>query len=224
MSQYIKITEVAARAKMQLRLSDAEADARLQAWIEEGARQLNCLSAFVENTDILDIVDNKVKLPCGFWKLLGASPMDDSCCYLGTLTYIDTVFANNCCTTLCTSILFPNCCNYESWFKIIGNYLHFNAPCDATKVELCWMGLNTDEEGMMLIEERYERGLANYAMAMEGYSPGSNISQTLADTYFSIWDAQKSMLRGQDNKKMWDTQKRWIGINYLNRVQISYKI
>lgn len=225
MSDYIKITEVVARAKAQLRLSSAEDDARLQIFIEEGARSLGTLSVFRENYDTIDVVDNKAELPCGFYKFLGVRPVDEDGCYCNDLTYVDTIFANQCCCDSgSTASILRNCCGYEMLFKIIGNYIHLHSPTTATKLQLAWLGYNTNDEGLIMIEARYERALANYAMWMEALSPGSSISRDMRNEYRDIWIAQKEMIRGQDQVRQWDLEKYWIGETLLNRIYISPRI
>lgn len=224
MSDYVKIDEVVARAMVQLKLSSPDDKLRLQMYIDEGARSLNNLSCYTENYETFPIVDYKVKIPCGLVKLLGARLTDsNNCCCDGTdVTYVDTIFATSCCNrcSVSTSIL-RNCCDYELKFKMINGYFQFHIPTDAAYLHLAWLGYNTGDDGLMRINTRFERGLANYAMAMEGYSPGSTIDRRLADQYYDIWIAQKDMLNGQDNLNQWNLEKGWIGENLLNRIKIS---
>lgn len=222
MSDYIHINEIVNRAKIDLQISSSDFDLRMQLWADEGVRKMNTLSSYQEFCETIDVIDGKAKLPCGYYKLLGARPISDGC-YCNNLTYVDTDVCNNYCRTIGSSMIFPHCCHYEDIFKIIGGYIHFHYPSDATQLQLAWLGLMTDDDGLMIIHTSYEIPLYNYLCYKVGMSPKYPMDKDVRDDYRKAWADESSNVRGRDNEKQWHLEKEWIGVALLNRVKITEK-
>lgn len=203
----ISIDEVIARAKIQLRISNTtEHDDYLEIMISEALRHLDALTLYVKKQCILDIVDNKATLPKGFQKLLmmrfvvtelepeiinGVEvPQSIPRCY--PVFYVDTKFLNSC---DCTN---PGWNDYTGTAQIVNNTIHFNTATNmkSGQIHVAYMGLNTDEEGRILIYEEYERGLSAYACSMYTMAYPEQYPLGLSDRYNEIWKAQKAWIKG----------------------------
>lgn len=225
MSEYIRINAIVARAKADLEISNSNYDLRMQLWADEAIRKMDTLSSYSKFVETLDIVDGRAKLPCGFYKLLGARPVSADGCYCNDLYYIDQVFANNCCTTLCTSILFPECCvDYCAAFEFIDGYIHFHYPTTATQLQMSWLGLLTDDDGLLKIQKKYEIALYNFLCYKVGMSKSYQMDKATRDLYMRTWADESSNIRGSDNENQWHLEKEWIGYTLLNKVKISPKL
>lgn len=203
----ISIDEVIARAKIQLRIENtSEHDDFLELMISEGLRHLDALTLYKKKQCQLDIVDNKAELPKGFQKLLGMRfittvvtteivdgvEVETSRPSCSTVFYVDTKFLNSC---ACENI--PGVTDYTSTAQIVNNTLHFNSSnIESGQVQIAYMGLDTDENGKLLIHEEYERGLSSYACGQFTLSYSENYPLGLSDRYMATWVAQKAWIKG----------------------------
>lgn len=204
----ISIDSVLARTKIQLRIdSTTEHDDYLEIMISEALRHLDAITLYVKKQCTLDIVDNKATLPKGFQKLLmmrfiSASlepeiidgvevPRSLPRCY--PVFYVDTKFLSSC-----------GCDNYLGWTdytgtaQIVNDTIHFNSSTtmESGQVHVAYMGLNTDENGRILIYEEYERGLSAYACYMFTMAYSEKYPIGLSDRYQATWTAQKAWIKG----------------------------
>lgn len=223
MSDLITINNIVNRAKIQLQIGGSDFDWRMQIWADEAIRKMNTLSSYGKFATTIPLVDGRGELPCGFFKLLGARPVDSGgCC--SPATYIDTIFADECCSRygFSRSIL-SGCCDSGEIMEILNGYIHMHYPSDATELQISWAGLNTDDNGMLVIHRSYEIPLYNFLCYQVGISPGSTMTEKQIDRYMRTWSDEASMLIGRENKRQWEYERQWIGITLLNRVKISPK-
>lgn len=188
----ISIEEIVAGAKMQLRLTNtSEFDDFLTLYVNEGTRNLNCLSLFVKNQCNLEIIDLKSKLPDGFQQLLGLR--------FSTTTAGDTVFQNMLYVDrryINTSV--PNTTNYEDTFQIRNGFIHYNSDINATEATLVWLGLNIDEFDRLVVYADYERALRAYACYNYALAFHEDFKESTTQRYENTWKAQKSYIKGND--------------------------
>lgn len=192
----ITVDEIIASCKMQLRITDTtEHDDYLQIIINEGLRELNCLSLFKKFQCTLEIIDSKSKLPNGFQNLLGLrfSGSTSSDAYFN-LIYIDKKFLDD--AGVNTS--FSRLANYIDTFQILHGYIHYNSDINATEVSIAWMGLNLDEYGRLIVYEDYERALRAYACWNFTQAYSKDFKEATTERYGRVWKAQKAFVKGQD--------------------------
>lgn len=220
MSEEIAIEQVVARAMIQARVSGPQAQLDFQIFAEEAVNHLKCLSSYAEQEKIIDLVDGRGPLPCGFFKFLFMRTYDengDCCC--GDAIYTDTIFRR-----CCNAPIYPYYRDCYTLFKIINGQVHMHMPTDVTRLHFTYLGLPKNDQNLTIIHARYERAIWNYIMWMYSMQPGSNIPKDDKAVYFQTWKAQKEMLGGEDIKNQWDLTKWWIGEVYLNKVEITPKL
>ncbi len=204
----ISIDQIISRAKIQLLIGNtSEHDDYLEIMISEGLRHLDALTLYVKKQCTLDIVDNKAELPKGFQKLLMmrfiAAELDPVVidgvevpqslprCY--PVFYVDTKFLNSC---DCVNSVGWN--DYSGTAQIVNNVLHFNSASnmESGQIHVAYMGLNTDENGRILIYEEYERALSAYACNKFTMAYFEKYPIGLSDRYYEEWRAQKAWIKG----------------------------
>ncbi|KKL64723.1 hypothetical protein LCGC14_2162140 [marine sediment metagenome] len=187
----ITVNEVIAGCKMQLRITDSSFDDFLALYVNEGIRNLNCLSLFVKMQCTLDIIDLKSLLPNGFQRLLGlrySKTVTGETVYQNML-YIDKRYISTPSATVS---------NYEDTFQISKGYIHYNNDVNATEATLAYLGLNIDEFGNLVVYSDYERALRAYVCYNYALAFHEDFKESTTQRYENTWKAQKSYIKGED--------------------------
>lgn len=217
----IPIQQVVSRAAIQLKEPNKVTDYEMYA--EEAVRQLKCLSSYEKQHEIIDVIDYKAQLPCGFFGLLSAQPYDENgtCCCEPDTVYVDTIFTSQCGCTLPTNYNYRHC---ATLFEIIGNYICFHTPTNVTKLSVWFIGLPKNDHGLTVINDRYEFAIANYIMYQDGISPGSKLQRWQTEKYFENWTTEKKKLRGEDILNKWNLQKWYLALQLKYKIPITPKM
>lgn len=196
--------QIVTRAKDLLGLdTTSEYDIKIRLYVNDGATQL-----FGTNTRVVKCVDKEIdcyKAECPndvlCWRFLDASGevSSSSCTCSSEVCSCPTWYAytpatmNNICTTGQT------CGIYNNYFTIDGGYLNFPSTVTATGVRIYYYGLNTDDDGFMVLDDDQEIGLANYA-ANRFASKANNwykYPDGFRSSTWQMWLAQFNMINGR---------------------------
>lgn len=224
----IDIEQVINYSKLLLSLNNTENDAVLEKFINVGARSLRTYDNYIVTTTELEIDDcHKAKLPSGFVEFLGARFTDScsGCCggtYGTTITEpgsIDTVYRPPC---ACPIVFLPasytalwnenngSCGTYGNYFTIEGDYIFFPSSVTSTKITICYRTLNIDGDGIMILNEDWERGLGAYAAYMYASVHFTIYPRDIRRQWQQEWVAQKMESRGLAQVKRSKLNKRAI--------------
>lgn len=198
----IPISEVISSAKAQLGLEDTNQwDNFFQLFGREAARNLRCLGIYTKHQCKLDIVDSKSKLPCNFYRLVALrfpknnnQLENDSTTGFFNFIYVDKPFLKDCKTGDPAFLA-----NFSQTFQINGNYIYYNTDISTitSRSEIAYIGLNTDEQGNLIIYEDYERAIRAYMcyhFALR-FKDKFTTFQTLE--FKKDWIFQKAEMKGQ---------------------------
>lgn len=166
------IDEVVAVAKIKARVQNiTDYDAQLEYFINMGCRNMGTKETTVKKSKPIDVIEGRAKLPCAFNSLIGVKPI------------YDTAIAIDESAEYCTDPLqeswyaeknFLETCGLGSTdpvqhrgntYEIVGGHIIFSSPFPAnlTKCLVAYNGMNTDEDGLMIIVADYEQPLSAYA-------------------------------------------------------------
>lgn len=216
----IPLSQVISRAKVQTRESSAAKDLDYEIFAVEAMVNLRCLSSFAELTEEVDVINGSAKLPCGTASFLGATPYDnENCCTCGDLYYVNFPFL-----TSCGCPILPYYRDCGEIFRILNGYVHLHQPTDIAKLQITYMGIPKDDEGLPVIDQRYEQALMHYICFMDSLQPGTKLTPRQADKHERLWVAQQAMLAGDDTVNSWNLNKHWVMGTIMSRVQISEKM
>jgi hypothetical protein len=231
----ISIDSVIDNAKFLLGLRDTTyADADLERLIDEGARHLGRIGVFVISCETLDIDCAKAALP---GELICFSFPDTTCTGCCNATFDPATESNpfNSCGcyqyyTANRSVLTEFCgmnvsCGLMGGFGYSeqGGYLVFPSNITATTVKVWTRGKETDDDGIMVLDDMDERGVAAYA-AYKYASAGQNYKMyPQRKEWKDEWVNQKNMRIAQDfqsyakqNANIWSAVCRSIILNPTN--------
>ncbi len=217
---HITLSQIVSSAKQRLRIESSDEDIFLERYANEGARHFDSLSTFVKRDCEIEIVNGKGRLPNGFYQMLSLT----DCSGNGPI-YVDMPFLQGCNLPLQNNwidgvgsyqiqdgwIYFTTSNDYSS------NHGVFNPatppPANATNVangpvsltthmRISFVGLNVDNDGMMVVYSDMERGLVAYCVWMY-----------MLDSPAGKYTAQQI----QANEQIWINQKAWYkGIQFQN--------
>jgi len=213
---YIKVDEIVARAKMQLRLGDASHDDFLSVLAQEALNSLNALSQLVKKQVCLTFEGTTAKLPQDYVRYLALrlDTANDT-----TNDPIQNQLLNGCQMYLYADTAFLTQCGCDAsgatdWsrggFQINAGYIHLNSEVEVLEATLAYMGLNVDEDGKAIIEERYERGVSAYICYMFSLAWVEKTNQYVIEEYKNIWMAQRGKIIGRDAAQSFQVDKRSI--------------
>lgn len=212
----ISVEEVIARAKMSLRLSDSSSDDFLAVLCYEALGSLNALSQLVKKQCSLTFEGQTAKLPVDFVRYL-ALRLDTAADT--TNDPIQNQLLNGCQMYLYADINFLTQCGCDAsgatdWnrggFQIVNGFIHLNSNVEVLEATLAYMGLNVDDKGRGLIEERYERCLSAYMCYKFSLAWIDDTNQYVINEYKHEWMAQKSKMIGIDSAQSFQNEKRQI--------------
>lgn len=226
------IEQVLARTKGRLRLMDSTLhDAYLQVLINEGATHIKSIDQYIVTCATLDIDCYRAELPDFFEEFVAATFPDGGCaCGCGpTITpgQIGTTWEGSTCgcsVWFVSNALLSNwggagtsCSFYGNVFNIQGNQLLLPSTTTATTVKVWYRSKNVDCNGLMVLNEDWERGLSAYAATqfatdyVEKYTPEQRA------IWSAEWKAQKSQIRGSAQRKRFILDKHAI-MNIMNAI------
>lgn len=214
----ISTEQVLTSAKFRLRLSETTiADAYLEKLINEGAMHLGALRTYSVQCKELTIDCYKAKLPDYFEQFLAAQFPSGTCsCGCGCNDDPDTLTISGGCPVwyvnrdVLTNFNGTGCSYYANFFDINAGYIVLPSTTTATHIKVWYQSLNVDDDGLMIIDSQWERGLSAYAafqyavVYQESYSPEQRSS------WSAEWKAQKGYNIGRDNIKRFELDKHAI--------------
>jgi len=161
------------------------------------------MSLTKKNVCTFKICDGKIKLPCGFSRLLALRLGSGSEC--SEAIYADMRFIESCgCGT-------DNISSYLEYFEIDNGYIHFHGDVeDISEVTIAYLSFNMDENGMLLGQTDYERGITAYICWKFTQRNFQKYPQYIQRDYYKEWKAQKRWVRSGDFQKSFQDTKAQI--------------
>lgn len=205
----ITTEQVINRAKLNLGLTGTtHADAFLEKLINEAASwHINALDSFIVSCETIQIDCFKAKLPDAAVDLL---------CY----SFPDITGCTGCCQDCMNPHNVNYACSCPNWFipdrniltefcgmggmaalssnffDVQNGYLVFPSTLTADTVKVWFRGINVDEDGLAIITERQERGLAAYASSRYAIANWKSYADGQRRFFNAEWIAQRSAIRG----------------------------
>lgn len=227
----ISTSDIIARAKMQLGISNTtDNDIWFETLANEAARHLDCLSVTVKRTCKLDIDGTSVCLPKGFKKFVALRFVDESLTpnnasiqsitqntsniiitpampygFMDNAIYADLKFLTDCGTN--NDGLWTD---FPELFQIQNGSIFFHGKPMSTTALISFMGLNVDENGMMLVFEDYERAIWNYICWMFCLQNFERYPANLREEYRMTWTAQKAWIKSEEVVQHFKDTKRQV--------------
>ena len=212
------IDSVIDATKFRLGLRDTTlADADLERLINEGAMHLGAMETYIISCETLEVDCSKALLPDGFLELICIKPEGDSCsgscgCNYNFDPVTDqnpTSIVCNCSTyyTIDRSVLTEfcgmgyNCGSGMNVFDIQNGYLVFSSSFTATSVKIWFRSYNMDEDGLMVLDEYWQRGLSAYAAYQYAMSGMNAKMYPQAQMWYREWVAQLNKIRGKSAQR-----------------------
>jgi hypothetical protein len=212
------IDSVIDSAKFRLGLRDTSmADLDLERLINEGAMHLDAIETYVISCETLEVDCSKAKLPDGFIELICIKPEGDGCngscgCNYNFNPETDQNPTNIVCN--CTNYyaidrnvltefcgMGYNCGSGSNVFDIQNGYLVFSSNFTPTSVKIWFRSYNMDENGLMVLDEYWQRGLSAYA-AYQYAMAGQNFKlYPQAIQWQREWTAQLNKIRGKSAQR-----------------------
>ena len=229
----ISVSDVIARAKMQLGISSTtEHDIWFETLANEAARHLDCLSVTIKRTCKLDIDGTTACLPKGLKQFIALRFVDD-CSGTSSTEDIQTVsqntgnlnittfsslysFTNN---AVYADLKFLKTCgcdddlgfyDHPNLFEIQGNTIFFHGTPPSTTALISFLGLNVDDNGMMLVYEDYERAMWNYICWCFCLQNFDRYPANLRSEYYSTWASQKAWIKSKEVAAHFKNTKRQV--------------
>jgi len=213
------IDSVIDTAKFNLGLRDSTyADADLERLINQAALGIDAVETYIIVCETLEVDCHKAKLPDGFLELICLNPLTDSdsnCCNSCITDYdpetdetpvsiscncFQYYFASRSVLTVACGMGFGSSCgSMPNVYDIQNGYLVFPTNFTPTEVKVWYRSYNMDENGLMFLDETWERGLAAYA-SWKYASAGMNIRAYLPQQvvgWQKEWTAQVNKIRGK---------------------------
>lgn len=207
----MKVTteQVINRTKLNLGLTGTtHSDSFLEKLINEAATwHLDTLSSYIISCETLQIDCLKAKLPDAAVDLICYSFPDATGCSGCCVDCMNPHNANYQCScpnwfVADRNILTEFCSNgssaaiSSSFFDVQNGYLIFPSTITQSTVKVWYRGLNIDEEGLAVIDERQERALSAYASSRYAIANWKSYSDGQRRFWNAEWVAQKQNLRG----------------------------
>ena len=218
----IKMSQVISSAKQRLRLETSDDDLFLLRYANEGARHFDSLQTFVKRCCTLTVTNGKAKLPNGFYQLL-AIRMNN---VPGGIIYVDQPFLQGNGISCGGFGHAGGVCQIQNGYIYLtvsqANPNHGINPVgycpdppppppnpllpptvQTYEITIAFVGMNVDDDGMMVVYSDMERGLVAYCVWMYMLDAPAGKYQA-----FQI----------QSNEKIWMNQKSWYkSIQFQNR-------
>lgn len=193
-----------ASAKILLKTETTDDDIFFEKLVNDAVKKLNCRENYVKKIIQLRVADNKSKLPNGYKQFLGLwwnnTAINEDC---DPMIYVDLPFLNSCgCSTT------DGTTNYRGYFEIENGWIHYHIDMTGiTEVKFAYWGLNTDENGLMVVMEDYEDAIMYYLCWMYSLQNPNLYPQYMQETFHQNWLAQKNRLKGLSFKYRSESMK-----------------
>ena len=208
----IDIESVITEAKGLLWLEDTTKwDAQIEKKINQGALHLNNLNTYTISCGTFDVECAKIYLPQATEIIAIKNTISTQCCTGACSVVYDEFSVDNrfmqcgCNGTyyiadrnVLTDFL-GNGCFAGNVFSFEGGYINLPSNTTLTEAKVWYRGYNEDEDGIMIIDELQERGLAAYAafmFAISGTHYGKYAPRQV-QKWEQIWTNQKAFLGGK---------------------------
>lgn len=222
---YVSTEQVLTRTKARLSLMETTLhDAILEKYVNEGAMHLGSQRTQRIHCKELVIDCYKAALPDSFETFVaGQFPSGTCSCGCGCGSTAEEVLnslsgiGNTCPVWYVNKDVLTNfngqgasCGVYSNFFDIDGGFIVFPTTTTATHVKIWFEGWSTDDDGLMLIDEYWERGISSYAAMqfatdmIDAYKPEQRAR------WEAEWKAQKGHNKGRDNIKRFNLDKHSI--------------
>lgn len=193
----MKATEILPKVKLSLRLSGSDHDVFLLSLILEGARRLRTTETFIIDDCSLTVQNNSFELPCNAKRLLAYRLS----CREGI--FVDVPFFKGCCS--------GNYFNYYPTVKQNGSTYYFVDPVtDGSTVDIAYTRLNTDGDGLIVINEEQEIALKNYACWQFALSYPEKYTPLQIRTWEKDYQYQSAYCRGAAARRTFENQREQI--------------
>ena len=94
-----------------------------------------------------------------------------------------------------------------NFFSVQGGYIVFPSTITQTEVKVWFRGLNIDDDGLAIIDEKQERALSAYAAWQYAIAHYKSYAPEQRREWKSEWIAQKSWLKGSSVQADWQMNK-----------------
>lgn len=151
-------------------------DADLEQYINEAAFNMDSVDSFIVSCETIDIECAEAKLPEGATQVIGMRFPDgqcSGCCTINTDPHegwdrnmtcncgVWWIFDKNVLTNFMGNGV--QSCFAGNYFSIQNGYIKFPSTITATSIKVWFRGYNMDSDGIMILDERQQRGLSAYA-------------------------------------------------------------
>lgn len=216
----VSIDSVIDAAKFRLGLRDTTmADADLERLVNEGAMHIDSVDSYAISCVVLDVDCGRALLPEGFVELIcmniyGQSSCSGCCEPINFNPAVDQNPTSISCT--CPQYFVANrnvltefcgmgasCGMMSNSYDIQGGYIVFPSNFSASQVQVWYRTYNMDDDGIMILDEYWQRGLSAYAAymyAMAGQNIKNYMPQQLS-MWQQEWTAQVNKIRGKSAQR-----------------------
>lgn len=198
---YLTADEILPVVKQRLRIQNTDHDAYLLTLIYEGARRLRTTETFVLKEAEHTVENNSFTMP-EYAKALVAARAN---CW--DIIAIDYPFFQGCGCT-------PNQATYPTWYNMMkqnGRTFYFVTPvADGTTVNAVYSMLNTDEDGLLLINEEQEIALISYASYQFALSYPERYTNQQVQMWYKEYQYQAGFARGAAARRTFMNQREQI--------------
>lgn len=216
----VSAEQVINRTKINLGLTGTtHADAVLEKLINEAATwHLNTLDSYIISCTEIDIDCEKAKLPDAAVELICYQFPNATGCTGCCIDCMNPHNANYVCScpnwftptrSILTNFMGLGCSVglSSNFFDVQNGYLIFPSTVTQDTVKVWYRGVNIDDDGIAVIDERQERALSSYAswkyaiIHYKSYAEGQRLE------WKKDWIAQKQWLRGTSVQQDWQLHK-----------------
>lgn len=216
----VSIDSVIDSAKFRLGLRDTSmADADLERLINEGAMHIDSVDTYAISCVTLEVDCGRALLPEGFvevicLQIVGQSSCSGCCESINFNPEIDQNPTSIACT--CPQFFVANrnvltefcgmgasCGSPSNVFDVQGGYLVFSSNFKPTEIKMWYRTYNMDDDGIMVLDEYWQRGLSAYAAymyAMAGQNMKAYMPQQVT-MWQQEWTAQVNKIRGKSAQR-----------------------
>lgn len=202
----------------ELGLEESNANFSFKRWSNEAVRHLDALSIFKQCQAAIPVQNGIACLPNGLYRLLAVVIGDG--CHPSNAIYVDTPFLQLC---GCDTTAQENVSNFTRSFEIQDGNLIFHSFFDnITEIRIAYLGMNTDEDGLMKIYTDMERAIVAYCCWKYTRKNFKEYPQYIQSNFKNEWIAQKKFVRSIAFQTNYQETRRQI-LEFMNSI-ISDKI
>lgn len=213
-------------------------DADMEIYINEAVRHIDSLDIFEDQSCVIDIEDNKVRLPDGFAHFIGlrfvelteaarslnedavppAAPLPQ---LFYDMVYLDFKWMMDC-GIPDNSLRDTRMRAYETVLKIRGRYIIFNNNISGTysKAQLVYAGLAKDDMGRNVIHDDFKRAIKAYVCYRFAQVYEDRYSAAFRTEHNAEWTSQKKWLKGKSQEESANRNK-WNINRIMTRLHVN---